>query len=108
MKPKEKPSLAWRPPDYEVDDEGKVIGYENDHQPNNWGKWGEFDERGTANFITSDSIIAASKLIISGRVISCAIPLESGGPVHPSRTPILHLFQYTGTDMVSGSELGRR
>jgi kynurenine formamidase len=91
-----------------VDDDGKVVGYQNLHEPNNWGRWGPLDERGTANLIGPGDVVDAARLIVSGEVISCALPLGAGGPVHPSRTPILHLFSYSGTDMVSGSTMGRR
>lgn len=83
-------SLAYTPPDYEVDEDGKIVGYTNDVQPNNWGRWGELDQRGTANFITPDKIKAAAGLIQDGRIITTACPLDSAGPVHPSRPGILH------------------
>src|SRR4051812_39064278 len=34
---------SWTAPDYEVDENGKVVGLECKHEPNNWGRWGEFD-----------------------------------------------------------------
>src|SRR4051794_22912898 len=34
-------SLSYKPPGYEVDENGKIIGYVNDRKPNNWGRWGE-------------------------------------------------------------------
>jgi hypothetical protein len=43
---------AWRPPQYEVDGNDKIIGYVNDRTSNNWGRWGELDELGTINFVT--------------------------------------------------------
>src|SRR4051812_10501568 len=51
-------ALSYKPPDYEVDENGKIVDYTNDVEPNNWGRWGELDERGTANFITPDKIKA--------------------------------------------------
>lgn len=100
-------SLAWSPPTYEVDDEGKVVGATNHRQPNNWGRWGEHDQRGTVNFLTPDLVAAAARLIQTGQVISCAIPLDQGGPIHPTRVPVVHLYSYSGTDMVGGAELTR-
>ena len=98
-------SLAYKPPDYEVDDNGKVVGMTNDRQPNNWGRWGEMDQRGTANFITPEVIKAAAGLIQDGRIITMAVPLDSTGPVHPSRPGILHYWGYTGADMIAGTAL---
>lgn len=83
-------SLAWTPPNYSVDSDGKRIGYKNESIPNNWGRWGDLDERGTVNFITPEVVAAAASLIQSGKTISCAIPLDAGGPVHPSRPGVVH------------------
>ena len=43
-----------------VDDDGKRIGYTNENTPNNWGRWGHEDERGTTNFITPDLVKEAA------------------------------------------------
>jgi kynurenine formamidase len=101
-------SLAWTPPNYEVDDQGRVVGYKNRHRPNNWGRWGADDQRGTANLLTPERVAEAARLIVTGQVISCALPLGGRAPVHGTRSPVLHLFSYSGTDMVSGATLARR
>jgi hypothetical protein len=41
----------------------------------NWGRWGANDERGTSNLITPAKILAASRLVKSGIVISLAHPV---------------------------------
>ena len=94
-------SEEWTPPTFTVDRNGKIVGYVNDRTPNNWGRWGELDERGTVNLITPEKIAQAASLIKTGQVISCAIPLDSGGPVHPTRTGVVHMYAYTGSDFVS-------
>src|SRR4051812_18323884 len=96
---------GWTPPDFTVDDNGKVVGYVNDRTPNNWGRWGDLDERGTVNFITPELVAEAASLVQTGEVISCAIPLDSTGPVHPARTGITHFFSVTGADFVSGTAM---
>lgn len=98
-------SNSWKPPNYEVDSDGKIIGQANDHEPNNWGRWGVLDERGATNFITPDKIVEAASLIQSGRIISMAVPLAPGGPTDPGRPPIQHYWGYTGSDMVAGSAM---
>ena len=98
-------SLSWKAPDYEVDENGKIIGYTNDRTPNNWGRWGDLDERGTVNFITPEILKAAKDLITEGRIISMAIPLDATGPVHPTRGGIQHYWNYTGADMIAGTAL---
>lgn len=98
-------SLAWTPPDYSVDEHGKIAGGSNDTQPNNWGRWGEHDQRGTTNFITPEKVAAAAALIKTGTTVSCAIPLDAAGPVHPSRPSVVHFFGYSGSDFLSGTQL---
>jgi hypothetical protein len=50
----------------------------------NWGKWGGNDNRGTLNYIKSEHIIAASRLVKSGRMVSLAIPFNKiAGPDNP-------------------------
>ena len=54
----------------------------------NWGRWGKDDEKGTANFITPDVIIAAAQLVKKGAVFCCCIPIDKNGPVFPTRTRV--------------------
>jgi len=98
---------SWQPPAFSVDEHGKVVGFLNELHPNNWGRWGADDQRGTANFITADVVRNAASLIRTGKSVSLAIPLDSTGPVHPSRPNIVHLFGYSGADMIVGSDFGR-
>jgi kynurenine formamidase len=93
---------SWQAPAYSVDADGKLVGATNDRR-NNWGRWGPLDERGTTNLLTPEAVVAAAGLIRTGQVISCAIPLNSNGPVHPSRPGITHLFGYSGADFVARS-----
>lgn len=98
-------SLSWTPPQYTVDDKGKRVGYTNQNTPNNWGRWGDDDERGTTNFITPDVVKAAAGLIETGKTISCAIPVDAGGPVHPTRPSVVHFYGYSGADSIVGSQV---
>lgn len=68
----------------------------------NWGRWGADDEIGTANLITPEVIAAAARLVRRGLVISCAIPLEEGGPVYPTRLPPKHIMTSSGADYAAG------
>ena len=38
----------------------------------NWGKWGPNDEVGTLNYTTPEDIVAATRLVKKGKVISLA------------------------------------
>src|SRR3954453_8270051 len=98
---------GWTGPTYTVDDDGKISGYEITREPNNWGRWGDLDERGTANFITAEAVVAAASLVKTGEIISCAIPLDRTGPVHPARPGIVHTFSLTGADFLAASDMSK-
>jgi len=42
----------------------------------NWGRWGDDDQLGTLNFITRARVLAACAIPRTGRVISCALPIQ--------------------------------
>ena len=47
---------------------------------NNWGRWGEDDERGTLNMITPDVVRRGAACVRAGRAFPLAIPLSVDGP----------------------------
>jgi len=47
---------------------------------NNWGRWGDGDERGTLNLLTDEQVRRAVALVSDGRRIPLAIPLSEDGP----------------------------
>jgi kynurenine formamidase len=59
--------------------------------PTNWGRWGDEDERGTANLLTARGVVNAARLVRSGRVFSLAAPLSPDGPNLPTRRPTWHI-----------------
>ena len=46
----------------------------------NWGKWGPNDEIGTLNYTTPEDIVAATRLVKKGKVISLALNFDHTGP----------------------------
>ena len=46
----------------------------------NWGKWGPDDEVGTLNYTTAEDIVAATRLVKKGKVISLALNFDHTGP----------------------------
>jgi kynurenine formamidase len=72
---------------------------------NNWGRWGEGDERGTLNLITPERLVAAAALVRTGRVFDLGIPLGSDGPQNGQRAgrvnPI-HLMSMLPGDFTRG------
>src|SRR5213080_838155 len=58
------PQLAeWIPPSYTVDERGKVLGA-RPGEPNNWGRWGDDDQRGTANLLTAAPVQASDDYLV--------------------------------------------
>ena len=75
----------------------------------NWGKWGPNDEIGTLNYTSAEDIVAATRLVKKGKVISLALNFDHLGPQgakskYPSmgRTNPIHTMLRTGTDAYSG------
>ena len=57
--------------------------------PSNWGKWGEDDEVGSLNYLTSEEVLRGIAHIKSGKVFTLQrmIGDPRGDPVWPGRTP---------------------
>lgn len=53
----------------------------------NWGRWGDDDERGTANLIDDDALRRGLACVRSGKAFSLAIPLDQNGPQLPGGAP---------------------
>ena len=75
----------------------------------NWGKWGPNDEVGTLNYTSAEDIVAATRLVKKGKVISLALNFDHLGPQgakskYPAmgRTNPIHTMLRTGTDAYSG------
>jgi kynurenine formamidase len=94
----EPPLRAWAPPAYRVDERGKVVGAEPG-QPNNWGRWGDDDQLGTANLLTAERVARAAALARTGKRFTLGVPIGTG-PFSGYRSPPLHLFSITAGDGV--------
>jgi kynurenine formamidase len=57
--------------------------------PSNWGKWGADDEVGALNYLGPEQVLAAVRLVSSGKVFTLQrlIGDPKGDPVWPGRTP---------------------
>lgn len=75
--------MAWTPPT-----QTEVDGYFA--RLNNWGRWGNDDQRGTLNLITSAKRQQAMQLGRQGRLVSLARDL-------PQRAPVDYQMLYPGT-----------
>ena len=75
-----------------------------DPGPTNWGRWGPDDERGTANLLTPETVLAACAAPRSGRVYNLGIELKPGAPFAGRRMSPVHLMSSDGGDYAA---LGR-
>jgi kynurenine formamidase len=69
----------------------------------NWGRWGERDERGTANFVTPTAIALAATEVRRGAAFYCGVLLDNAPPTHPGRTGVIHLMPVVN---VKAAEVG--
>src|SRR5438270_9028281 len=70
----------------------------------NWGRWGAEDQLGTLNYVTSEKVAAASRLVKEGRVFSLSIPFDVTGPQNGNlnRFNPVHTMLEDGGDWAAG------
>lgn len=70
----------------------------------NWRRWGEANQRGTANYITPGMVRAAARGVRRGEVVSLALNFDQAGPQTGanSRFNCLRTSSATGSDHVAG------
>jgi kynurenine formamidase len=80
--------------------------YEAADKLSNWGRWGADDEIGTLNHVKPEDIVAAARLVRTGKVFSLGIPLDQNGPQtgNIGRWNPIHTMLATGTDAISGAQ----
>jgi kynurenine formamidase len=71
---------------------------------NNWGRWGDDDERGAVNLVTPDRVLAACSRPQNGTVYQLGIDLKRDAPVGGNRIAPLHFMTQDGGDFAA---LGR-
>ncbi|UPJ71872.1 cyclase family protein [Bradyrhizobium sp. 187] len=72
----------------------------------NWGRWGDEDQIGTLNNVTSADIVGAAGLVRKGKVFSLGLslkePIQSG--LFGGRWNPIHTMLATGTDAAAGTQ----
>jgi kynurenine formamidase len=68
----------------------------------NWGRWGSEDERGTLNYLTSDRVAAATRLVRDGETVSLSLPLNTKRELDNPEPADHHMTLLTDVDI--GSE----
>lgn len=59
-------------------------------EPNNWGRFGPDDQRGTLNLLTPELVLRALRHATTGQVLSLAMPIR-GATSSPAPTTVPHL-----------------
>ncbi|NRQ38351.1 cyclase family protein [Nonomuraea sp. NN258] len=80
-------------------------------EPNNWGRFGPEDQRGTLNLLTPPVVLAALAAATSGEVLSLAMPIRGAtSSAAPSTVPHLrgrplpqHFMSVDGGDYAAGA-----
>jgi kynurenine formamidase len=82
-------------------------------KPNNWGRWGDEDQRGALNLLTGDIVRAALGTVRQGNVLSLSLPIQgSTSSTVSSTVPHLkgrplpqHFMSVDGADYEAGVKL---
>jgi kynurenine formamidase len=70
--------------------------------PNNWGRWGDDDERGTLNLLTPERIRRAAALVVDGQVHSLSLPMGRSASVLGTRSPAVVTLLGSSADTLGG------
>ena len=84
-----------------VPTEEEVLGYFE--SLSNWGRWGEEDQLGTLNFLSSDKTKRAASLIREGMTVSCARTV-SFDPSPDAPNPPVHFMVESGEGWAHGGQ----
>jgi kynurenine formamidase len=90
--------------------EADVVAIAQKHRT--WGKWGPEDERGSTNYVTAEKVVAAGRLIRTGRVYPLGAPFDREGPnrgrLGSARVNPQHIMFKHGGDMLADWENASR
>ena len=74
---------------------------------NNWGRWGDTDERGSLNLLTPEVVKAAAGSVTTGKVYSLGIPIQGHGvPLLDFRGTPMRLTLQDSTDEGAFAQFG--
>ncbi|GAA4048407.1 cyclase family protein [Nonomuraea soli] len=72
-------------------------------EPNNWGRFGPEDQRGTLNLLTGERVLAALAAAVTGQVLCLSMPVRRGGPRLRGRPEPQHFMSIDGADFAAGT-----
>lgn len=74
---------------------------------NNWGRWGDSDQKGTLNHLSDEKTKSALSLVEDGKKVSCAIDISYEHQPDVQRPPV-HFMVRTGFDHKAGEPKERQ
>ncbi|MFD9947122.1 cyclase family protein [Nonomuraea sp. NPDC059023] len=72
-------------------------------EPNNWGRFGPDDQRGTLNLLNGPAVLSALRAAVTGQVVSLAGPIGRRGPHLRGRPLPQHYMSIDGADFAAGA-----
>ncbi|WP_327086641.1 cyclase family protein [Nonomuraea sp. NBC_01738] len=72
-------------------------------EPNNWGRFGPADQRGTLNLLTPGRVLAALATARTGEIVSLAAPIGRNAPHLRGRPSPQHFMSIDGADFAAGT-----
>ncbi|WP_084959073.1 cyclase family protein [Thermoactinospora rubra] len=72
-------------------------------EPNNWGRFGPEDQRGTLNLVTGDRVLAALSHAVTGQVLQLGMPVDRRAPRLRGRPEPQHYMSIDGADFAAGA-----
>lgn len=84
-----------------------MTAHNAERRTGNWGRWGGDDERGAANLLSEEHVLACSQLVKRGRVYPLGLDISARGKpaAHPMRARPLHMMARDAGDYAAGERL---
>jgi kynurenine formamidase len=74
-----------------------------EHRKNNWGRWGDDDQRGALNLITPAKVVSACQAVREGRVIALGRQIRYGMLATADRPAPTYVLTVDGGDYAAGA-----
>ena len=68
-----------------------------------WGRWGQDDQRGALNYLTTERVVAAAGLVRSGETLTLSVPLDTQVGIDNPAPADHHMITLGDEDIGSGS-----
>jgi kynurenine formamidase len=79
-----------------------------DSAPDNWGRWGDDDQKGAVNYLTNEAVLEGVQTVSDGNVFTLGTPIgdDEGEPLWPERADAQHFMNIDHGHYASGKADG--